>query len=93
MTQIPIHAKIAFSVPNGHFTALEIVTNGGKLNDNIKNKEQNAPKSAIISDVSEDFSFVTMEIEENKIKQKKDKNNKAKKGEVSRKKFLASLKQ
>ena len=90
MKNIPIHAKVAFRVPNGHFTALEIVK-GEEMKEDIESNEQMEPKNAIISDVSEDFSFVTMETEEKTIKKIRDKNNEAKKGEVSRKEFLASL--
>ena len=94
MIDIPNHAKLAFKVPNGHFTVLEMIKDEGKLimdkNTNNKNKTEDQ-KNDIIPDVSEDFSFVTMETEEKTIKKIRDKNNKAKKGEVSREDFLASL--
>lgn len=92
--KLPNHIKFAFRVPNGHFTVLEIIKNEREvimdknIDDESKTEDQ---KNDIIPDVSEDFSFVTMETEEKTIKKIKDKNNKAKKGEISREEFLASL--
>ena len=94
MKDLPRHIRFAFRVPNGHFTVLEIIKNEGetKMDENIDNKSKTEDqKNDIIPDVSEDFSFVTMETEEKTIKKIRDKNNEAKKGEVSRKEFLASL--
>jgi len=91
MVEIPQHIKDAFRVPFGHYTAIAIALNDEEYENPNSIDDENVSENDIMSLVSKEFQFITAETEQQEIEKNKEKNNKKRKGEVSREEFLANL--